>query len=111
MLILDRQVDSFKQDRVVTVVLVDVLGDLHILVDSFDLAINCTQQLCIAYWRREHLQNLQNFDLKPGARSHVVIVVLTILLHITQDLNKLWYNSYEGFITKHLNRRPQQRAC
>lgn len=39
--ILDRQVDGFKQDRMVAVVLVYMLSHLNVLVDALNLAIDC----------------------------------------------------------------------
>lgn len=89
MLILDRQVDSFKQDRVVTVVLVDVLGDLHLLVDALYLAIDCGEQLLITDGRWEKPDDLQYLYLEPGARRHVVEVILRVLLHVCKNRDKL----------------------
>ena len=36
----DCQIDGFKQDRVITVILVHVLRHLHILVDPLDLSVH-----------------------------------------------------------------------
>ena len=42
----------------VTVVLVDMLGNLNKLVDSFDLRVDVIKQLAIGGWRRKQLDNL-----------------------------------------------------
>ena len=55
MLINDCKVDSFEQDGVVTVVLVDMLRHFDLLIDTFDLSINSDEKLLIINWRRHHL--------------------------------------------------------
>ena len=55
MLINDCKVDSFEQDGMVTVVLIDMLRHFDLLIDTFDLSINSDEKLLIINWRRHHL--------------------------------------------------------
>ena len=55
MLINDCKVDSFEQDGMVTVVLIDMLRHFNLLIDTFDLSINSDEKLRIIDWRRHHL--------------------------------------------------------
>ena len=110
MLINDCKVDSFEEDGVVTVVLIDMLRHFDLLIDTFDLSINLGKKLRIIYRWRHHLQDLKNFDLEPRARCHVVIVILRVLLHVGQDCYKLRHMADERFVAEHLNRRSQEVA-
>ena len=76
MLINDCKVDSFEENGVVAVVLIDMLRHFDLLIDTLDLSIYSDEKLRIINRRRHHLQNLKNFDLEPGARRHVVVVIL-----------------------------------
>ena len=110
MLINDCKVDSFEEDGVVTVVLIDMLRHFNLLIDTFDLSIDSDEKLRIIDGRRHHLQNLKNFDLEPRARCHVIVVILRVLLHVGQDCHKLRHMAEECLIAEHLNRRSQKVA-
>ena len=88
-LVLDGQVDCLKQNGMVTIVLVDMLCDFNILVDSFDLPIDRAYQFCIIYWWREELNDLEDFNLQPRAWCHVIVVVLSVFLHVRKDCHQL----------------------
>ena len=110
MLINDCKVDSFEEDGVVTVVLIDMLRHFNLLIDTFDLSINLGKKLRIIDRRWHHLQNLKNFDLEPRAWCHVVIVVLRVLLHVVQDCHKLRHVADISLVAEHLNRGSQEVA-
>ena len=87
----------------VTVILIHVLGHLHILVNSLDLAIDSTEQILIIDWSGHQLQDLENLALEPRAGRHVVVIVLRIFLHVREDGYELRHQAQEWLTTKHLD--------
>ena len=79
------KIDRLKEDRVITVVLVNVFCHLYKLVNALYLPIDIVKQLTILRRWREQLDYLQNLDLEPRARSHVIIIVLCVFLDMRED--------------------------
>lgn len=100
---------GFEQDRVVAVVLVDVLGHCHVSVHVRDAVIDFLKELSVLDWRREMLQNLKDLYLKPRAWRHVVVVVLRVLLHGLQDGYELWDQHLVAFRSHDPDRAFKQR--
>lgn len=83
------QVDSFKEDRVIGVVLVHVLcylGFIHYLKKIF-VYLNQIGRLILG--RREHLEKLKHLDLQPRARSLVIEIVSGMGVYVSQDFYQL----------------------
>ena len=66
----------------VTIVLIHVLCHLYKLVDSLDLPIDGTHEIVVRGWRRHELKDLENLALQPRRRSHIIVIVLSILRHL-----------------------------
>ena len=101
MLVHDGQIDCLKQDRVIAVILVYMLSHLDLLEDAFDQCIDLSQKFLVSNRRGANLKDLEDLDLEPGARSHVVIVVCGILLNISQNGYKLGDQAHVLLIAKH----------
>lgn len=56
--------------------------------------------------RWEKLDDLQDFDLEPWARRHIVEVVLRVLLHVGKDRDELGQQGHVVFVAKNLDCRP-----
>ena len=100
---------GFEQDRVVAVVLVDVLGHCHVSVHVRDAVIDFLKELSVLDWRREMLQNLKDLYLKPRAWRHVVVVVLCVVLDVPEDEHQLRNQALVPLRTHDLDRAFKQR--
>lgn len=109
LVVFEDEFHGFEQDRVVAVVLVDVLGHRHVTVHVGNTVIDVLKELSVVDWRREMLQNLKYLDLKPRAWRHVVVVVLRVLLHILQDRNELREKHFVAFRSHNPDRTFKKR--
>ena len=71
----------------IRVVLIYVFCHTYVTIDLSNALVDILKQLAVMYWRREALKNLKNLHLKPRARCHIVIVVLSMVLNVSKDEN------------------------
>ena len=74
-----------------------MLGDSDVAVDTRDLLIDVVEEFPILDGWWEALHDMEDFDLKPRAWRHIVVVICSVFLDVLKNLNELGKKDFETF--------------
>ena len=82
----------------ISIVLVHIIAHLSTCHNFHDALIDDLQHTFIFRWS-EQLQDFQNFDLQPWARSAVVQIVSCVVMNALQYADQLGHYAFEALTT------------